>query len=401
MIFNSLEPQARRQSRLLALSYFAYFSVLAAFVPYLAVYLNAIGFNSREIGELIAIITACRIFGPPLWATLADRTGRRLPFIRMGACAGVILFLALLWSPGYWWVALTMGLLSLFWSSILPQLEVLSLATLGKHTELYSRIRVGGSLGFIVVSLIIGELLAATGAERFPIYGAILVALLLLSVSRLYEPPVATDNKSDHAARSSIWSRIKQSQFIAFLLSTTLLQASFAPFYAFFVLYLTYLGYAPVAVGLLIALGVVVEVGMFLVAGKLLTRHGIRHVLIFCMLVTALRWSVMSQFAEVFWLLLFAQVLHAFSFALHHAAAIRYIHQYFPSSEQSRGQALYVGFGFGAGGALGAWAAGLVWQEHAGAEYGFMGAALMALLGAGLCFFMRADQPGSCVEHRA
>ncbi|RUO32094.1 MFS transporter [Aliidiomarina sedimenti] len=401
MSFAALEPQARRQSRLLTISYFCYFAVLAAFVPYLAVYLDAVGFNSREIGELIAIITACRIFGPPIWATLADKTGKTLPFIRIGACAGLVLFVALLWSSSFWWVALTMGLMSLFWAAILPQLEVLALSTLGQQSEMYSRIRVGGSLGFIAVSLVIGELLAATGAHRFPIYSAILVALLLLSVSRLYEPAKAqhVDTRPEHTG--SIWKRIRQRPFIAFLFSTTLLQASFAPFYAFFALYLTYLGYAPYAVGLLIAFGVAVEVGMFLIAGKLVVRHGVRRILIFCMLVTALRWGLMSQLAEVFWWLLFAQGLHAFSFALHHAAAIRFIHQHFPANEQSRGQSFYVGFGFGAGGALGAWGAGLVWQEHAGAELGFMLAAMAALLGACLCLFMRAERGNRGVEHPA
>ncbi|MCC5880943.1 MAG: MFS transporter [Idiomarina sp.] len=392
MSFAELEPRARRQSRLLTFSYFCYFSVLAVFVPYLAVYLDAVGFNSREIGELIAIITACRVFGPPLWATLADKSGRRLPYIRLGASAGLVLFLALMLSSSYWWVALTMGLMSLFWSAILPQLEVLSLATLGQRTELYSRIRVGGSLGFIAVSLVIGELLVATGAHRFPIYGAILVALLLISVARLYEPKAVVNATIAPQHQGSIWKRIKQRQFIAFLLSTTLLQASFAPFYAFFALYLTYLGYPPYAVGMLIAFGVVVEVGMFFIAGKVVVRHGVRNILIFCMLVTALRWALMAQFAEVFWWLLLAQGLHAFSFALHHAAAIRFIHQHFPAHEQSRGQSFYVGFGFGAGGALGAWGAGMVWQEHAGAAMGFAGAAVLALCGALLCLLMARDK---------
>lgn len=401
MSFAQLAPAARRQSRLLTLSYFAYFSVLAVFVPYLAVYLDAVGFNSREIGELIAIITACRVFGPPLWATLADKSGRCLPYIKMGAVAALVLFSALLWSSSYWWVALTMGLMSLFWSAILPQLEVLSLATLGSRAELYSRIRVGGSLGFIAVSLVIGELLAATGAHRFPIYGAILVALLLLSVARLYEPNRVQQHSTLPQHQGSIWKRVLQRKFIAFLLSTTLLQASFAPFYAFFALYLMYLGYAPYAVGMLIALGVVVEVGMFLIAGKTVVRYGIRNVLVFCLLITALRWALMAQFAEVFWWLLLAQGLHAFSFALHHAAAIGFIHQHFPAHEQSRGQSFYVGFGFGAGGALGAWAAGLVWQEHTGAALGFTGAALLALLGAVLCLLMGKDSRISAQQEPA
>lgn len=399
MSFARLEPAARKQSRVLVLCYFSYFAVLAVTVPYLAVYLDAIGFSSREIGELVAIITACRIFGPPLWAMLADRSGRCLPYIRMGAVAGTLLLLALTFSHSYWWIALSMGLLSVFWSAILPQMEVLSLATLNKHSELYPRIRVGGSLGFIAAVLVIGELLAFTGIERFPIYAASLAALLVICVCALYEPErnfkITTDAHS-----GSIWKRVKQLQFVAFLLSTTLLQASFAPFYAFFALYLTYLGYAPFAVGLLIALGVAAEIFMFLVAGRVVARYGVRNMLLICMLLTAARWALLSQLATVFWWLLIIQGLHAFSFALHHAAAIRFIHDYFPSAEQSRGQSLYVGFGFGAGGALGAWIAGLVWQEQQGASLAFMGAALLALCGAALTLLMRADSPAKSGQQR-
>ncbi|RAJ93664.1 MFS transporter [Aliidiomarina maris] len=393
MLFYPLTGAANRQAKQLTFAYFGYFSVLAVIVPYLAVYLDAIGFNSRQIGELIAIITACRVFGPPLWATLADKTGRCLPFIRLGAVAAGLLFVALTWSNEYWWVALTLGLLSLFWSAILPQLEVLSLSTLGQQAQLYSRIRVGGSLGFIAISLVIGELLAATGAQRLPIYGALLVTLLLVTTLGLFEPAKRAVHTTNPAHLGSIWQRIVQRRFLTFLISTTLLQASFAPFYAFFALYLQYLGYAPYAVGLLIALGVVVEVGMFLVAGKYVARYGVRNILLLCMLATAVRWSLMGQFADIFWWLLLAQGLHAFSFALHHSAAIQFIHQHFPSAEQSRGQALYVGFGFGAGGALGAYLAGMVWQQHAGASLGFMGAAGLALIAAFVCAWMGQDKP--------
>ena len=53
-------------------------------------------------------------------------------------------------------------------------------------------------------------------------------------------------------------------------------------------------------------------------------------------------------------MLLFAQLLHAFSFGAMHAASIRFVHEHFCPSNQGRAQALYSSLGFGLGGFIGA-----------------------------------------------
>jgi len=73
-----------------------------------------------------------------------------------------------------------------------------------------------------------------------------------------------------------------------------------------------------------------------------------------------------------------AQLFHAFSFAMLHAVCIRYVPVLFPNGLQERGQALFSAAGFGLGGALGAWASGLLW-EALGGNLVFMLAALSSL----------------------
>ena len=59
----------------LGLAYFAYFAVLGIFVPYLPMFLDGRGFNSHDIGLLLAIVTTSRIIGPSLWAMVVERKG--------------------------------------------------------------------------------------------------------------------------------------------------------------------------------------------------------------------------------------------------------------------------------------------------------------------------------------
>ena len=85
----------------------------------------------------------------------------------------------------------------------------------------------------------------------------------------------------------------------------------------------------------------------------------------------------------------FAQVLHAASFGLYHTASIQYLQQQFTASQQNRAQAIYIAGVYGIGGALGAYLAGIYWQNGTGATLTFELAAYCALLAGILTLFMR------------
>ena len=77
--------------------------------------------------------------------------------------------------------------------------------------------------------------------------------------------------------------------------------------------------------------------------------------------------------------MLLAQCLHAATFGVYHAAAIQLIHTYFKGKHQGKGQALYSSLSFGAGGALGSFYSGYVY-EYFGALQMFVIAAAISLL---------------------
>ncbi len=79
-------------------------------------------------------------------------------------------------------------------------------------------------------------------------------------------------------------------------------------------------------------------------------------------------------------MLLAAQVLHAATFGSYHAAAVAAVQRTFPPHAQDLGQSLFSSVGYGAGGALGALAAGWAW-EAAGPGLAFSVSAAAALMG--------------------
>ena len=381
----------------LSSSYFFYFAILGLISPYLSVFLDSKGFTSLELGEIFAILTATKIIAPSLWAILADRTGQQLLIIRLGVLLALLSFVLLFWLDNYWAISICLALFSLFWTAILPQLEVLTLNSVRCSNKIYARIRLWGSLGFIVLAIFAGQVMAfyqeddlssATNSSftnAFVLMGCAVLLLLLFSTLSL---------KSRHVIKKatrqalSIKEKLLEFRFIIFFISGILLQISFGPYYGFFALFLRDLEYPGFAVGLFISLGVLAEILVFIFASSFFKHFSLKSLLTFSLAVTALRWFLVALYADSAWVLAFTQLIHAASFALFHSASMIFISSHFSPCQQSRGQAIYLGGVYGVGGAIGAYLAGALWLDGLGATTAFLTASVAAFLAALLIKFL-------------
>ena len=381
----------------LSSSYFFYFAILGLISPYLSVFLDGKGFTSLELGEIFAILTATKIIAPSLWAILADKTGQQLLIIRLGALLALLSFMLLFWLDDYWAISICLALFSLFWTAILPQLEVLTLNSVRHSSKIYARVRLWGSLGFIVLAIFAGQVMAFyqeqglasvtsnSFTNAFVFMGCTALFLLLLSTISLKSRQVLSAAKTQVL---SIKEKLLELRFIIFFISGILLQISFGPFYGFFALFLRDLEYPGFAVGLFISLGVLAEILVFIFASSFFKHFSLKALLIFSLAITALRWFLVALYADSAWMLALTQLIHAASFALFHSASMIFISNHFSSCQQSRGQAIYLGGVYGVGGAIGAYLAGMLWLDGAGASTAFLTASVAALLAALLMIFL-------------
>ncbi|MGS2720519.1 MFS transporter [Paraglaciecola aestuariivivens] len=358
-------------------------------MPYLGVFLDGRGFSSKEIGEVFALITVARIVGPNLWAFLADKSGSALRLLQIGAFLTFVSFCLVYFMREFWPITISLALMMLFWTAILPQLEGLSLDCVHGHAGRYGRIRLWGSVGYIFLTIITGKMIDSLSSDAPVMVGALVLFCLFCFTLSLTEP--AKSLKAD-GLKSTIWRLIHRPTFYGFILSVLLLQLSFGAFYGFFALYLVDLGYSGQMIGWLIAIGVVAEVLIFIKAGKIIEKFNVRGILIISVLMTACRWLLLAKWANNPTILVFSQLLHAFSFGLTHAASMHFIHHYFGKAFQSQGQAIYISVGFGIGGALGGVGAGYLWQQGQGADLTFTLAAVIAIFSA-LSLLMGSNWP--------
>jgi len=355
--------------------YLFYFASLGALLPFWGLYLQERGFSPADIGELMAVIMITKLIAPNIWGLIADRTGLRMPVVRIASLLSILCFIGVFYAEGFWGLALVMMCFSFFWNASLPQLEAVTMSHLQERIQHYSRIRLWGSVGFILTVTLLGYLLDEQGVRVVPQMVLVLyVGIFLVSLLVPEKGAAMTVQR-----QGSIMQVLRRSDVIAFLLVTFLMQASHSAYYAFYSIYMEGFGYASSTIGELWALGVIAEVLIFLVMHRLLQHWGARRVLIASLAIAVVRWILVGTAPENLPLVLLSQMMHAATFGTFHAAAIHLVHHYFVGRHQGRGQALYSSVSFGAGGAFGSLLSGYAWTAIGpAATYGV--AACYALL---------------------
>ena len=338
--------------------YFFYFASLGALIPYWSLYLKSLGYSAQSIGILMAILPATKIFAPYLWGWLADQTRHPITIIRLANLFAVVAFAGVFVDSGFVWLSLVLLVFSFFWNSSLPLFETMTLNHLGDDEHMYSVVRLWGSLGFIMMVVLLGEYFDLTSIDRAPWVIVVLLAGILL-VSLIVPERLS----NHHEGQVPIIHVIREPVVLAFLLVCFLMQMSHGPYYTFYSIYLEGDGYSRGMIGLLWAIGVMAEVIVFLMMHRLLRTIDIRKLLLITFLFTALRWVLIGFFVDNLSVLFFAQLFHAFSFGVFHAVSISLVHRFFTGRHQGRGQALYASLSFGAGGAAGSLLSGLLWDQ--------------------------------------
>jgi len=361
--------------------YFFYFAAVGTLIPYLGLYLQSLSFGAMEIAQITAVLAMARIVSPPLLALLADRRGQFLFYAQLTSFMSALLVLGFWWLDDFGSLLWLMWWLGFFWHAALPPMESLTLRTLGDDLASYSRIRLWGSVGFIVAVLGVGYLIESFGIVAFLWSMTLFFVLMALVTLVNHEQPHTREQGLDLVG---LWQSVKQPVVLLVLGLALLVQLSHGVYYAFYSLLLDATGYSASEIGLLWTLGVVAEVVLFWQFSRFQTFLSFKNWLLLATGLTLLRWIIVASFADVWWLLVIAQLLHAATFGVFHSVVVQWLHRAF-HAHQAQGQALYVSITYGIGGVLGSLLAGYAWVWGQGSAT-FALAAVAAAMALGLVF---------------
>ena len=234
----------------------------------------------------------------------------------------------------------------------LPFVETISLQRLSR--KMYGKIRLWGSIGFIVISLWLGRIDPTPITTFYFLVGTGLFTLIFGSLVLQYDQHQEEKNQESNHSFSL-------KKYWAFWISIFLMQVAFGGFYTFFTLYETEQGLSLELISYLWTFSVLCEIVMLYFQGPLLQKN-LLTILKIATLVTAFRWLLLYLYPNSIEVTFFSQSLHAISFALYHTAAITYVFTLY--TQKRLAQQFFLGISFGLGGSVGAFLAGQIYGEH-------------------------------------
>jgi PPP family 3-phenylpropionic acid transporter len=335
-----------------------YFAAIGLFNPYAPLWFQSLGFSTLLIGGIASLQSWTRLFAPYAWSWFGDHSGRRVELLRLSAAGAMLSALGLVFVGGGAQaavpVAVVVACMFIANGGVVP----LSEATLAQllHTKAgvdpgrYGRVRMWGSVGFIVAVTVFGALLERVGIGIFPAFVAGMNALLLVAALRL----PATHEAAVHAEPApAVWPQLRRPEVAWFFASVFFTVLAHTSVYAFLSLYLDALGYGKPAVGALWAVSVAVEIICFATQGRWYPLLPPYRWLQLVAGATVLRFAATALGGVFAPVLVLAQAAHALTFAAHHATCISLVQHHFPGRLRGRGQALYSTLGYGLSGLLG------------------------------------------------
>jgi PPP family 3-phenylpropionic acid transporter len=366
----------------------AAFLVIGVQLPFWPVWLAGHGLDTTQIAFVFAAAIWAKVIATPAIGALTDRIGRRRAV--MVALAGVAcLAYAALWPVRGWWPLLALNLVAgVAQSALLPLGDAVTLAAVRDRGLDYGRIRVWGSLSFVVASVGGGAALAimpagnAGGPDNRVLALVLLASLLLVGVCLAVPSSAAATSRDGRAgAAVSRWRAVQRllsdQRFWLLVLSASALQASHQLYYGFGTLYWRQLGISDTIIGVLWAEGVVAEIVLFWYGAPVVARLGPLGLLALGGAGGIVRWSLMGLVPGLPAAALL-QLLHALTFGASHLGAMYMLARSVPPGAAASAQSLYAALSAGFGSGLVMLAAGALYAAYGGQAYLFM-----ALLSAG------------------
>lgn len=368
-----MPPQAGRFSAFL----FAHYAHPGTFATYVSLFFAAKGMSAPQIGVLLSLMQVTRIIGPNLWGWVADRSGRRVAVLRATALGALLANCGLFFADSFGEFFAVMVLLNLFTSAQAPLAEALMIGEMRGDLSHYGRIRMWGSIGFIVAVMGAGYALDWWTIMALPwLAGAVLLCVLAASLRIRAAAAV-------HATQEAppLLSVLRRPGVMPFFAGSALMCGAHMALNAFYALYLERSGYSKPVIGAMWAIGVICEVGFFYFQAPIFQRVAARSVMLCAYAIAVLRFPMIALGAASLPVLMLAQVMHAATFGAHHSSSIMTLQRWFTGPLQARGQALYMSLAFGAGGTLGGLVMSYCWDRF-GPSSVYLTAAALALAAA-------------------
>jgi len=311
--------------------------------PFLNLYLQAAGFSKTQIGLTTGLAAAIALLAQPLLGKLTDHLDARRPAIALSSLLAGIAYFLIPWANSFptFLALVAIGANGTMYLNAAGAVLVGRMVSGKGGGTLYANLRLWGTVGYILVTLIsgfatsFGTRVAQTRGQLDPIfhYGPFL--FLAIAILAWFLP----DRRNHaHAVRGLVGKM--PPNLVRFLASYFLWAFALYGATGYLSLYIRGLGGTPIFISAAFAAGAVVEVGMMRIMGAWSDRFGRRPALAITFLLLPVRLMLYSLVIAP-WQVIGVQALHGINFGIMGVVSVAFANDLAAEGAQGRAQAQF------------------------------------------------------------
>jgi PPP family 3-phenylpropionic acid transporter len=336
-----------------ALVYLGCFSSLAVISPFLQIFLKTLTYSPAQIGLLLGSFEIAGIFGPMLIGRLGDRSGRYKFLLVLSMILAIIFHTLLIREEPFFTALIFIFFLGFFYKNNIPLTDTLASHGLPDFQNNYGKVRVVGSLSFVITSLILSffNLIDPSSPSSILFWFLLLVAFQLITL--FFIPAERSKNKENKIIPSHL-------SYIFWLGIAVVFvnRLAMSAYYSFFYLYIREIWHVE-RIGAFSALATFSELPFIFLGSFFVKKYGYEKLFLTSLLGISVRMMI-NAFSPHFALIILGQLLHCLTFGIMHATIISFIQKHTNISNRGVAMAVYMSVGAGVSGFIGSTAGGYI-----------------------------------------
>ena len=368
----------------LSSNYFLQFLVTGTFLPFWMVYLTSVkNLSVLEASSIFSMLYFARVISGIFLSPYLIKKYNLNITMKLSVASGLILAISYGFTNEKILLGIITFLFGLIYFMISPLVEGLASLFLREENIDYGKARTYGSLGYTVVGIFIGGVLAYVGNGALYYILIFLVALYLVFMF-LPQPKLVKnlnlDNNSNNDKKESLYSWVLKDRNAILLIATIFLyQLSHTAYNNYNAIYLESMNIsAKWLSGVILNVSVIAEIIFFIFSKRLVDEIKPKNLLVFAGVCAVIRWAALATFHNIY-VFTVMQTFHAITFAVAHIAFILMLNRDYNNKEIIDMQNLYTAICFQLSMAVGLYIMGALWDIST--SYVFYASAIIAAIG--------------------
>lgn len=345
----------------LRILYFLVFCCTASWLPIFADYLKDRGMSGVKIGIILSVTPLMMFLVQPLYGMMADRIGYKkcLLWSSGGAAISYCLYLA---NGGFAYLFLITILMALFYNSIQPLLDSLSLKLVETNKKFsYGTLRIAGAAGWAFTGIVAGYFITHISTTViFVISGISMLLVFLFSLTLTIDKNTGVADTNSFRGAGNV---LRNRTLLYLLLGVFLVSAGATTIWNFYSMYMKENGASAALVGYGLSFQGLCELPLFYFSARIIRKLGIKTTLMLTVFTTALRLLLYGVIKNPY-AALPIELLHGISWSLFWVVCVEYVNILVKTEWRATGQSLLYAAYFGAGAIAGNFWTGFLYDAQ-------------------------------------